>query len=260
MEPFLRFGVFALVFCLLAGLELLVPRRDPNAPKATRWGINMGLIAINVVVQRLTIGAIAVVAAQWAAGNGWGLFALVDLPVAVRFVAGFLLLDLAVYAQHVATHHVPVLWRLHRVHHADLDLDVTSGLRFHPVEILLSALYKAVVVIALGIDPLTVLVFEVVLNASALFTHANIRLPARLDGLLRLVVCTPDMHRIHHSVEPAETNSNYGFFLSLWDRLFATWRQEPAAGQEGMTIGLAQWRNQAQLGLRALLWLPFRKD
>jgi sterol desaturase/sphingolipid hydroxylase (fatty acid hydroxylase superfamily) len=172
---------------------------------------------------------------------------------------GFLVLDAAIWLQHVVTHKVPVLWRLHQVHHADLDVDLTTGIRFHPIEIVLSALYKAAIVLALGIDPWTVLLFEAVLNASAVLTHANVALPERLDRVLRWIVCTPDMHRVHHSTERAETDSNYGFFLSVWDRLFGTMRHAPAKGQLGVELGLPPYRDPDRLGLGSLLVMPFRR-
>jgi sterol desaturase/sphingolipid hydroxylase (fatty acid hydroxylase superfamily) len=251
--------MFAALFVLFAMLERAAPRRVLREGRGVRWQINLGLIVLNVLVQRLTLGALAITAAVFATERGWGLLAMVNMPAALRFMVGFLLLDLAVYAQHVATHHLPLLWRLHMVHHADLDLDVTSGLRFHPIEILLSVVYKALIVIAFGIDVWAVLVFEIMLNASSLFTHANMRVPAGLERVLRMVVCTPDMHRVHHSVIVGETNSNYGFFLSIWDRLFATYHAQPSAGHEAMEIGLEQYRDQKALGLWALLRLPFRR-
>ena len=169
------------------------------------------------------------------------------------------MLDAAIWLQHVVTHKVPVLWRLHQVHHADLDVDLTTGIRFHPIEIVLSALYKAAIVLALGIDPWTVLLFEAVLNASAVLTHANVALPERLDRVLRWIVCTPDMHRVHHSTERAETDSNYGFFLSVWDRLFGTMRHAPAKGQLGVELGLPPYRDPDRLGLGSLLVMPFTR-
>ena len=171
------------------------------------------------------------------------------------------MLDAAIWLQHVITHKVPLLWRLHQVHHADLDVDLTTGIRFHPIEIVLSLLYKAAIVLALGIDPWVVVLFEAVLNASAVFTHGNVALPERLDSALRWLVCTPDMHRVHHSTERAETDSNYGFFLSVWDRLFRTMRQAPAKGQLGVELGLPPYRDPGRLGLGSLLVMPFtRRD
>jgi sterol desaturase/sphingolipid hydroxylase (fatty acid hydroxylase superfamily) len=189
-----------------------------------------------------------------------GLFNEVQLPAWIAVVASVILLDLAIYFQHVLFHAVPVLWRLHRMHHADLDIDVTTGLRFHPIEILLSMVIKLAVVIALGAPALAVLLFEVLLNATSLFNHSNVRIPERFDGVLRWVVVTPDMHRVHHSILLRETNSNFGFNLPWWDRLFGTYRPQPAAGQESMTIGIEQFRDPRELGLDRMLLQPFRGD
>ncbi len=260
MEALIRFGIFIAVFAVIAILEVWLPRRALREDRWRRWGVNLGLVAIDVILQRLTLGAAAGTAACYAEQHHWGLLALVAWPWWRRAVAGFLFLDLALYLQHVMSHALPVFWRLHRVHHADLDLDVTSGLRFHPIEIGVSLLYKVLLVAAVGIDPWVVVAFEAVLNASALFTHGNIRLPARLDRALRLVLVTPDMHRIHHSVVVEETNSNFGFFLSVWDRLCGTARRDPAAGHVAMTLGLPAHRDQRRLGLPSLLAMPFRAD
>ena len=260
MEVLIRFGVFIAMFAAVAMLEAWRPRRAPTENRWRRWRVNIGLVALDVVLQRLTIGAAAVAAAVYAGQHHWGLLALVAWPWWPRAVAGFLALDFALYLQHVMSHALPVFWRFHRVHHADLDLDVTSGLRFHPIEIGVSLLYKVLLVAALGVDPWVVLTFEAVLNASALFTHGNIRLPAGLDRALRLVLVTPDMHRIHHSVVVAETNSNFGFFLSGWDRLCGTARRDPASDHEDMALGLPAHRDQRRLGLPHLLAMPFLPD
>ncbi len=214
MEAAIRFGIFIAIFAIVALWEIVAHKRELSQDKGRRWAINLGIIITNIVVQRLTIGALAFAAAIYAETQGWGLFHALDWPFAVEAVITFLVLDFAIYLQHVITHRVPVLWRLHQVHHADLDVDVTTALRFHPVEILLSMVYKAVIVLALGIDPWVVLAFEAVFNGSALFTHGNIRMPERVERVMRTVFCTPDMHRVHHSTDPVETNSNYGFFLS----------------------------------------------
>lgn len=260
MEAVLRLGVFAGVFVATALLELALPRRPRTRPRRERWLANIGILLLDIVVQRFTVGAIAVTAAIWAQAHGVGLFNLVALPGWLAGVLAFLVLDLAVWAQHVATHKVPVLWRLHQVHHADLDVDLTTGTRFHPVEILLSALYKAVIVVLVGADPWAVIVFESVLNAAAMLTHANLAVPAPLDRALRWVVCTPDMHRVHHSTLREETDSNYGFFLSVWDRLFRTMRWAPARGQQGVELGLPYYRNAERLGLGPLLAMPFGRQ
>jgi sterol desaturase/sphingolipid hydroxylase (fatty acid hydroxylase superfamily) len=213
-----------------------------------------------VLAVRVLIPTAAVGAALFAAGRGWGLFHLGGLPLALAAVLGFLILDLVIYGQHVVFHKVPVPWRLHRMHHADLDIDVTTGVRFHPFEILISLSIKIATVIAFGIPAVAVLVFEVVLNATAMFNHANVSMPAALDRVLRLLVVTPDMHRVHHSILRSETDSNFGFNLPWWDRLFGTYRAAPQAGHQGMTIGLPIFRNPHELRVDRLLTQPFRDD
>lgn len=255
-EWMIRLGVFLGVFALCAAVEWWRPKRNWHYARARRWGINLGITLLNSVLARLTVGAIAVTTAIWAQQQGWGLFNLLELPQPLFWVAGLLLLDLAIWLQHLATHHIPLLWRLHRMHHADLELDVTTGLRFHPIEIGLSLLYKALIVLLFGIDPWVVIVFEVMLNAFALFTHANIRLPARLDRALRALVVTPDMHRAHHSIHPDETNTNFGFFLSIWDRLFNTYTAQPRDGHLQMTLGLTEFRDEQRLGFIDLMVIP----
>ena len=260
-EAALRLTIFAGIFVAVAVLEFAFPRRSLRESRWRRWGINLGLVALDVVILRVTVGALAFATAIYAQTHGWGLFNVVDLPFWVEAVAAFLILDFAVYAQHVASHALPVLWRLHRVHHADLDIDLTSGLRFHPIEILLSMIYKAAVVAAIGADPWVVLLFEAALNGSAVFTHGNVRMPGKLDTALRWVVCTPDMHRVHHSIDRAETDTNYGFFLSVWDRLCGTYHHAPPKrGHEGVVLGLAEHQDQSKLGLLRLLAMPFVKN
>src|SRR4051812_14000518 len=249
MEAALRFGIFVGIFAAVAVLEFVLPRRPNDQPLGARWAANLGLLLVDVAAQRLTVGAAAFAAALWSERQGVGLFHLLSLPGCLAGPLGFVLLDLALWFQHLVTHKVPLLWRLHQVHHADLDVDLTTGIRFHPIEIVLSSLYKAAVAAVLGINPWVVILFEAVLNASAVLTHANVWLPERVDTALRWVVCTPDMHRVHHSIVRAETDSNYGFFLSVWDRLFGTMRQMPAAGQLGAVLGLAQHRDASRLGL-----------
>lgn len=258
MEGAIRFGVFLAVFAAVAVVEWRLPKRVPALGRADRWRVNLSILALDVLAQRLTLGAAAYATAIVVTAHGLGLFPLLAVPAPIAAVAGFLLLDLAVYLQHVASHRYGVFWRLHEVHHADLEVDLTTGIRFHPLEILLSLLWKCAVVALLGVGPWTVVAFEAVLNASALFTHANLRLPVRVDRALRLLVCTPDMHRIHHSARPEETHSNFGFFLSLWDRAFGTFRRDPDGGHDGMTLGLPLRRDPARLGLSHLLAMPFR--
>lgn len=258
-ESALRLLIFVAIFVLVALSEHAWPRRPRRQARWTRWRINMGLLGIDILAQRFTLGAAAVTMAVYAQLQGWGLFNLQAWPPWLSAVTGFVVLDLAIYLQHRLFHRVPVLWRIHRVHHTDLDLDLSSGFRFHPLEILLSLLYKVVLVAALGVSPVVVLVFEATLSAAALFNHANLCLPARLDAALRWLVVTPDMHRVHHSVVPAETNSNYGFFISLWDRLFGSYRAQPAAGHVGMEIGLRDYQREDRLGLWQLVLIPFRQ-
>jgi sterol desaturase/sphingolipid hydroxylase (fatty acid hydroxylase superfamily) len=207
---------------------------------------------------RLLFPAAAVGAAIVAQERGWGLFNLLSLPAWLEIAAAVILLDLLIYGQHVLFHAVPTLWRVHRVHHADLEFDVTTGLRFHPVEIVLSMTIKIAAVMLLGAAALAVLIFEVLLNATSMWSHANIRLPLGLDRAVRRLIVTPDMHRTHHSVVPRETHSNFGFNLACWDRLFGTYRAEPEAGHEGMIIGLPQYRSARQLTFVRMLLQPFR--
>jgi sterol desaturase/sphingolipid hydroxylase (fatty acid hydroxylase superfamily) len=259
-EPLLRLGVFVSVLVLMAAWEVFSPRRAQAHGRASRWPSNLGIVVLDSLVVRVLFPAGAVGAALWAEAQGMGLLRLVEAPLWLALPLSVVLLDLAIWAQHVVFHHVPVLWRLHRMHHADTEFDVTTGLRFHPVEIVLSMLIKIAVVVALGAPALAVLLFEVVLNASAMFSHGNVRLPARLDSALRRVIVTPDMHRVHHSAIREETDSNYGFCLSVWDRLFGTYRPEPRLGQEGFTIGIETFRDPAELRLDRLLTQPFRDE
>jgi len=257
-EPAIRLGAFIGVLALMAIWEAASPRRQRDIPRAIRWANNLGLVVLDTLILRFVFPVLAVGTAVIAAERGWGLLNLTGLPGWVAVLAAIFLLDLAVYAQHVLFHAVPVFWRLHRVHHADLDFDVTTALRFHPLEIVLSMLIKLAVVVLLGAPAVAVMIFEVLLNATAMFNHANLRLPAAVDGALRRVFVTPDMHRIHHSVRREETNSNYGFNLSVWDRLFGTYRDQPREGHEGMTIGIEQFRTLRDLWLDRMLAQPFR--
>jgi len=256
-EPALRLAAFFGVFALMAAGELLAPRRRLTVSKARRWANNIGVTMVNTLVLRLLFPVLAVGTALLAAERGWGLFNHLPLPFWLAVLLSVALLDLLIYGQHVVFHKVPMLWRLHRMHHADLDIDVTTGARFHPIEIMLSMLIKMAAVIVLGAPAVAVVIFEVLLNATSMFNHANLRLPAGLDGLLRLVVVTPDMHRVHHSVIGRETNSNYGFNLPWWDRLFGTYRPQPEAGHDGMTIGLNDYRDASHQDLPWMLTLPF---
>lgn len=257
-EPLIRLGSFAGVFLAMALWELLAPRRELAVGKPLRWTSNLGLVFLNSVLLRLIAPVGAVGIALIAESNGWGLFRNIAVPRWLAFVGSLLLLDLAIYLQHVMFHAVPAFWRLHMVHHADLDFDVTTGLRFHTVEILLSFGIKAAVVVLLGASATAVLVFEVLLNATSMFNHSNVRMPLWLDRVVRWLVVTPDMHRVHHSIHARETNSNFGFNLPWWDRLLGTYRDQPADGHTGMTIGLIQYREERVADrLHRMLLLPF---
>jgi len=259
-ELAIRLGAALAVFAAMALWEILAPRRAASVGRAPRWPSNIAIVAIDAAAVRILIPVAAVGVAVIAAQRGWGLLNIVPWPPLLEGVLGFLALDLAIYAQHVAFHKVPWLWRLHRMHHADLDIDVTTGLRFHPIEILLSMLIKMAVVVLVGVPPVAVIVFEVVLNATSMFNHANATMPPWLDRLVRLVVVTPDMHRVHHSVLRHETDSNFGFNLPWWDRLFRTYRVAPEAGHDGMTVGLPVFRDPKELRVDRLLTQPFRDD
>ena len=256
-EAALRMGCFILVLAVMGLWEQHAAARRPTASKLRRWVANLGLVVINSVFLRFTLPILAIGTAELASARGWGLLNWAQLPPWPSFLVALLLLDLAIYGQHVAMHKVPLLWRLHRMHHSDLDVDTTTGLRFHPLEILLSMLYKMLVVVLLGPSAAAVFVFEVILNAASLFNHGNVRLPLAIDRPLRWLIVTPDMHRVHHSIVRSETDSNYGFNLPWWDRLFGTYRDQPAAGHEGMTIGLESFRNHRFLTIRWLLAQPF---
>ncbi len=259
-ENFIRIGVFAAVLAIMAILEALFPRRKRTQGRGRRWVTNLGLVVIDSVAVKLLVPITALAAAEIASAKGWGLFALVDLPVVFEIVAAVILLDLAIYGQHIASHKLPILWRFHKVHHADRDIDVTTGTRFHPVEIVLSMFYKCLCVLLIGPAVIAVFIFEVVLNATAMFNHANVRLPSWLDRGIRMILVTPDMHRVHHSVIRRETDSNYGFSLSVWDRLFRTYIPQPAAGHDRMTIGLSQYQTSRPSSLTWCLNLPFRSS
>jgi sterol desaturase/sphingolipid hydroxylase (fatty acid hydroxylase superfamily) len=260
LELLIRVSAFAIVFAGMAMWEILAPRRPLAAGRVRRWPSNLGILVVNALCVRLLIPTAAVGAALLAAGRGWGLLHVAQLRLSVATLIGFVVLDLVIYAQHFVFHKVPVLWRLHRMHHADLDVDVSTGGRFHPFEILISMLIKIATVILLGIPAVAVLLFEVVLNATSMFNHSNVAMPAILDRVLRLVVVTPDMHRVHHSILRHETDSNFGFNLPWWDRLFGTYRAAPEAGHKEMTLGLPIFRDPRELRLDRLLSQPFRDD
>ncbi len=256
-EKLIRLVFFAGIFTIVATWEVFCPRRRLTTSKAARWTGNIGIVAINTMLLRLLFPAAAVGIAFWVAGRGWGLFNLGTVPYWIAVVLSAIALDFVVYLQHVMFHAVPTLWRLHMMHHADLDFDVTTGSRFHPVEIVLSMAIKAASIVVLGAPALSVLIFEVLLNGTAMFNHGNIYILPGMDRILRLLVVTPDMHRVHHSVFPAEANSNFGFNLPWWDRLMGTYRAQPSKGHVEMTIGLHQFRDPAKLTLPWMLKLPF---
>lgn len=259
-EPAVRLAVFAAVLAAMGIWEIASPRRPRSLARRQRWPANLGVVLLNTLIVRLAFPAAALGAALAVESRSWGLLPMTGLPGWATVLAGVVLLDLAIYAQHAAFHAVPALWRLHRMHHADLDIDVTTGVRFHPVEILLSLAIKVAVIAALGVPPVAVVVFEILLNATSMFNHGNVRMPAALERTLRWLVVTPDMHRVHHSIERDETDSNFGFNLSLWDRLFRTYRAQPRAGHEGMQIGIAEFRDIAECGsLAGMLAIPFRR-
>ena len=258
-EPLIRLGVFAAVLTLLMAWELLAPRRQLTVGRGRRWPGNVGVVLIDTLLVRLLFPTAAVGLALVAEAKGWGLLNLVAAPDWLALLATIILLDLIIYAQHVLFHAAPLLWRLHRMHHADLDIDVTTGVRFHPVEILLSMVIKLGAVVVLGAPALGVMIFEVLLNATSMFNHSNVRLPVGVDRWLRRILVTPDMHRVHHSIVARETNSNFGFNLPWWDWLFGTYRAQPAAGHVAMTIGLPQFRDPSELRLDRMLLQPLRR-
>ena len=257
-EPVIRLGFFVGIFLLMAIWELAAPRRALTVSKIVRWSNNIGLVVINSVVLRLLFPAGAIGLAAFAAENGWGLLNYYSLPTVLAIVLAVVALDFVIYLQHVLVHAIPALWRFHRVHHADLDFDLTTGARFHTVEIILSMLIKFATIVVLGPPIVAVVIFEVVLNGMAMFNHANVHLPLAVDRVLRLLLVTPDMHRVHHSTEDNETNSNYGFNLTIWDRIFGTYIDQPRGGHEGMTIGIHKYRDPKQVNwLPGMLALPF---
>lgn len=254
----IRLGFFFGTFAIMALWEVAAPRRALTISKALRWANNLGLVVLNSLVLRLLFPAAAVGFAAFVQAEGWGLLSQLRLPAMAELLFALVVMDLAIYMQHVLFHAVPALWRLHRVHHADLDYDVTTGSRFHPLEIVLSMGIKFAVIAALGPSVAAVLLFEVILNAMSMFNHANVGLPQRLDRGLRLLLVTPDMHRVHHSIDDDEANSNFGFSLSWWDRLLGTYRAQPRHGHTAMTIGIRRYRTPAQVTwLPGLLALPF---
>jgi sterol desaturase/sphingolipid hydroxylase (fatty acid hydroxylase superfamily) len=256
-EPIIRLSCFLGMFLVLALAELVAPRRRLSTSKSTRWFANIGIVVINTAVLRLLFPVAAVGMALVAAQKNWGLFNNIAVPYWAAVFLSVLILDCVIYVQHVMFHAIPIFWRLHMMHHADLDFDFTTGSRFHPIEIILSMLIKMAAVVLIGAPAVAVIIFEVLLNATAMFNHGNVFIPLAIDRVLRLIVITPDMHRVHHSVFPFETNSNFGFNFPWWDRLMGTYRAQPRSGHEQMTIGLNQFRDPSKLTLMRILALPF---
>ena len=258
----IRLLVFASVLIIMASAEALWPRKKRVMNRPSRWFNNLSLSVINSIVIKVLGPITAIAAADYALDNGYGLISMspVALPLWLEILIGFLILDMLIYFQHVISHKIPMIWRFHKVHHADRDIDVTTGIRFHPIEILFSMLYKCGFILLLGPLPIAVFLFEVVLNGSAMFNHANVRLPLWLDKILRFVIVTPDMHRVHHSTIRKETNSNYGFFLSIWDWIFKTYIDQPKLGHDDMIIGLDEFQTKSPASLAWSLKVPFDQD
>ncbi len=259
-EPSIRMAVFFGLFALLALSEWLKPRRKLTASKSHRWFTNIAIVLLDSLLVRLIFPAAAVGVALWAGAQGYGLFNVIGVPLWLAIVVSFLALDFAVWFSHVLSHKVPMFWRFHRMHHSDRDIDVTTAIRFHPIEIVLSMLWKVAWVIALGAPAVAVILFEIALNGTAMFNHSNWKLPLGLDRVLRLFVVTPDMHRVHHSSINRETDSNYGFNMPWWDRIFGTYIDQPELGHDGMEIGLAEWQDERPTKLGWSLSVPFLKQ
>ena len=256
-ESYIRLGSFLGLFILLMAWEVASPKRKLLQLRRFRWFSNIGLIVTSSILIRFIIPTAAVGVALLAEKDNLGFLNYFDLSTTAHFIIAFILMDLAIYFQHVMFHALPMFWRFHRVHHSDLDCDISTGLRFHPFEMIISILFKFVIIISIGAPVIAVVCFEIILNAASMFTHSNIKIPANLEKLVRWIVVTPDMHRIHHSVNENETNSNFGFFISVWDRLFGTYINEPKEGQQNMEIGLHSFRQAKWQNLRWLIYLPF---
>ncbi|MDQ7073175.1 MAG: sterol desaturase family protein [Gammaproteobacteria bacterium] len=259
MESIDRLPIFVAVLLVMIIWELIVPRRHMRESRWQRWTANFALSVLSMIIMRFTIASAAVWVASMAVDNHWGLLNVVNLPYAVEFFVSIVLLDLAIYWQHRASHQWSWLWRLHKVHHTDLDFDVTTAIRFHPIEIFLSMCYKVICILMIGSDPVSVIVFEIILSSCALFNHSNIKLPLAIDRVVRLFLVTPDMHRVHHSVNKFETNSNYCFSISIWDRLFNSYVAQPQQGHLNMKIGLAEYQHIEDVSIPRLLLMPFKR-
>lgn len=256
-EIAIRLFFFFSIFAVMAAWEIKLPKRELTQSKSVRWINNIGLVVLNSFLLRIIFPTAAIGVAFFAQENGWGLFNYWEIPYFLSVVICIVLMDGAIYLQHALMHAIPMFWRLHRMHHTDMDLDVTSGSRFHPIEIILSMIFKFAFIVALGSPPEAVLIFEILLNGSAMFNHSNVQLPEKIDSALRKVIVTPDMHRIHHSVVEHEANTNFGFALSIWDRMFGTYTEQPEAGHQGMTIGISTFRDKKYLTLPWMLAQPF---
>ncbi len=256
-EATIRLSIFIGLFAVMAACEYFAPRRELRPVKTKRWLTNWAIVIIDSVLVRLVFKTAAVGGALWAAENGVGLFNMITAPIWLAVLISFVVLDFAIWLSHVASHKIPIFWRIHRMHHSDVDIDVTTAIRFHPIEILLSMVWKYAVVLALGAPAVAVLIFEIVLNGGAMFNHSNFKLPLWVDKILRILIVTPDMHRVHHSAIGDETDSNYGFNLSIWDRIFKTYIDQPEMGHDGMTIGLSEWQDEKPANLMWSLSVPF---
>lgn len=259
MEAEFRLGAFLLIFAVMVTWEVINPRRVNEQDRQQRWPINIGLMVLGAILVRFTVGAVAYEAAVYAEAINVGLFNFFELPIFLGIIFTIILLDLVIYGQHVLSHKIPLLWKLHQIHHTDLAYDVTTGVRFHPLEIFFSMFVKVIAVFILGADPISVIAFEVILNSCAVFNHANVKIPLAVDKAIRKLLVTPDMHRVHHSVYRDETDSNYGFSISVWDRLFGTYNDQPKDGHINMEIGLEYARKKSDVSLKKLLLLPFKK-
>jgi sterol desaturase/sphingolipid hydroxylase (fatty acid hydroxylase superfamily) len=259
MDNLLRPSIAVGIFIVMVLWEAVNPKQVQRIGRKQRWPINLGLAIGNMMFMRFTIGSLAYLSAVWAIDNGYGLLNLWQLSDSIAIITTLLILDFAIYAQHIIMHKIPVLWRLHKIHHTDLEFDATTAVRFHPVEIVLSMLYKVVCIVAIGAHPGAVIAFEIILNGCATFNHGNVAIPESIDNKLRWFLVTPDMHRIHHSAEPIETDSNYGFSVSCWDRLCNTYTAHPKQPQDQLMIGLSAYRNQAELNFSQLLLMPFAR-
>jgi sterol desaturase/sphingolipid hydroxylase (fatty acid hydroxylase superfamily) len=258
LENLIRLAVALGIFCIMVGWEAVKPRRAQQVSRLQRWPVNLGLAFLNMVLMRFTVGSLAYMSAVMAAGHGYGLLNMWQASNVLSIMATLLLLDFAIYCQHIVMHKWPLLWRLHKIHHTDLEFDATTAVRFHPLEIVLSMLYKAVCIVLIGGNPEAIVVFEIILNGAATFNHSNVRISEKVDKTLRWLLITPDMHRIHHSAESTERDSNYGFSVSCWDRLCKTYTAEPKQSQTTMTIGLNAYRKQDELGFMQCLLIPFK--